>query len=260
MKFKPMLIDLNELHGYKIHASDGLLGKAKDFFFSDYCWKIRYLVVDTGWLFGRRILVAPAAIKEVDIVDRRITLSISREEFEQGPGIETDLPVSRQTEIALSQHYGWPKFWEEHPGAGVIAPAKALMQPRGGGQEAADCSTPAAILENTNPHLRSAREVQGYHIEATDGEIGHVDDLIVDDETWTIHNIVVDTSNWMPGRRVIIAPSWATEIDRHDQLIRVSIDCKALNNCPLREPITPTRRDQRAALDERPGRETYRTH
>lgn len=255
-----MLIDLNELHGYEICASDGLLGKANDFFFSDYCWTIRYLVVDTGWLFGRRILVAPAAIKAVDIVDRRITLSITRENFEQGPGVETDLPVSRQNEMALSQHYGWPKFWEEHPGGGVIAPANALMQPRNAMQEAADCSTPAAMLENANPHLHSAREIQGYHIEATDGEIGHVDDLIVDDETWTIRHIVVDTRNWMPGRRVIIAPAWATEIDWHDQLIVVNHDRSALNNAPLCEPITPIRRDDEAALYEHPGHAPTRTH
>ena len=255
-----MLIDLNELRGYEICASDGLLGKANDFFFSDYCWTIRYLVMDTGWLFGRRILVAPAAIEEVDIVDRRITLSITREDLEHGPGVETDLPVSRQNEIALSQHYGWPKFWEEHPGTGVIAPANAQMQPLGGGQAAADCSTPATTLENGNPHLRSAREIRGYHIEATDGEIGHVDDLIVDDETWTIRHIVVDTRNWMPGRRVIIAPAWAKEIDWHDQLIMLDHDRRALNDAPLRDPITPIRRDDPAALHEHPGREAYRTH
>ena len=145
---------------------------------ADNCWTIRYLVVDTGWLFGRRVLVA-----------------------------------------------------------------NALMLPRGARQAAADCSAPAATLEYGGFHLRSAREIRGSHIEATDGEIGYVDDLIVDDETWTIRDIVVDTCNRIPGRRVSIAPSWATEIDWHDQLVVLDHDRGALNNAPLRDPITPIRRD-----------------
>ncbi len=98
------------------------------------------------------------------------------------------------------------------------------------------------------------------HIEATDGEIGYVDDLIVDDETWTIRDIVVDTCNRIPGRRVSIAPSWATEIDWHDQLVMLDHGRGALNNAPLRDPITPIRRDDQAVLHEHPEREPIWTH
>ena len=254
-----MLINLNEVRGYEVFASDGLLGKVDEFFFTDYCWMIRYLVVDTGWLFGRRVLVAPASIKDIDVVYRRITLSIARDEFEHGPGVETDLPVSRQNEIAFSQHYGWPRFWEEHPGGGVIAPVPRPMQPRRSKQKPADPSTPGTASGDGDPHLRSAREIKGYHIEATDGEIGHVDDLIVDDETWTIRYMAVDTRNWMPGRRVLVAPAWATAIDWYGHLISVSIDRKALNNCALCDPVAPIPRDHEVTLHEHVGREPYWT-
>jgi sporulation protein YlmC with PRC-barrel domain len=43
--------------------------------------------------------------------------------------------------------------------------------------------------------LRSTREVIGYHIAASDGEIGHVDDFVINDGSWTVRHIVVDTSN-----------------------------------------------------------------
>jgi hypothetical protein len=55
-------------------------------------------------------------------------------------------------------------------------------------------------------HLRSANNVAGYYIEATDGEIGHVEDFIIDDETWEIRYMVVDIRNWLPGKKVLIAP------------------------------------------------------
>ena len=161
----------------------------------------------------------PASIKDIDVVYRRITLSIARDEFEHGPGVETNLPVSRQNEIALSQHYGWPRFWEEHPGGGVIAPATPSMQPLRSKDQPADPAARGAANGDGDPHLRSAREIEGYHIEATDGEIGHVDDLIVDDETWTIRYMPVDTRNWMPGRRVLVAPAWVTAIDWYGHLI-----------------------------------------
>jgi len=50
-------------------------------------------------------------------------------------------------------------------------------------------------------HLRSTKEVTGYQFGALDGEIGHVDDFIVDDETWAIRYLVVATKNWCLGKR-----------------------------------------------------------
>ena len=49
--------------------------------------------------------------------------------------------------------------------------------------------------------LRSTREVIGYYIEATDGDIGHVEDFLIDDENWATRYMVVDTVNWWPGKK-----------------------------------------------------------
>jgi hypothetical protein len=56
-------------------------------------------------------------------------------------------------------------------------------------------------------HLRSTGAVTGYHIEAEDGEIGHVAGFIVDDETWAIRYIEVLTKNWWPGKKVLVSPA-----------------------------------------------------
>ena len=69
-------------------------------------------------------------------------------------------------------------------------------------------------------HLRSAKEVTGYYIEATDGDIGHVEDFVVDDGTWEIRYMVVDTKNWWPGKKVLVAPEW---IERVSWEIRASV-------------------------------------
>ena len=57
-----MALKLSELKGYDIAATDGSLGKVSNLFFDDHTWSVRYLVVDTGWLFGRKVLISPQSI------------------------------------------------------------------------------------------------------------------------------------------------------------------------------------------------------
>ena len=61
-----------------------------------------------------------------------------------------------------------------------------------------------------DPHLRSIEAVTGYHIHASDGEIGHVEDFLIEDADWSIRYLVVDTKNWWPGKKVLISPRSVT--------------------------------------------------
>jgi hypothetical protein len=60
--------------------------------------------------------------------------------------------------------------------------------------------------ESPDSHLRSTDAVRGYWIEATDGDIGHVDGFIVDDESWSIRYMEVATRNWWTGKKVLVYP------------------------------------------------------
>jgi hypothetical protein len=55
--------------------------------------------------------------------------------------------------------------------------------------------------------LRVESTLKGYAIQATDGRIGSVSDLLFDDATWKIRWLVVDTGNWLSGRKVLLHPS-----------------------------------------------------
>jgi hypothetical protein len=83
-----------------------------------------------------------------------------------------------------------------------------------------------------NPHLRSAKEVSGYRIEATDGEIGHLDDLLLDDQTARIRYAVVDTRNWLPGKHVLIAPQWVRDVRWADSKAFVNLTRDAVRRSP----------------------------
>ncbi len=207
-----MLRTLKSLQGFELGATDGIVGKVKDYYFDDQDWAVRYLVADTGnWLLGRQVLISPAAITLPEENIRVLSTRLSRKQIEESPSVEEAKPVSRQHEMAYSDYYGWPAYWEgPYLWGGVTAPtyppsAETLAQQR-------TISSPGAgpeMLEpKGDPRLRSWREVLGYHMQARDGEIGHIVDFLCDDRTWTIRYLILDTRNWWPGRKVVLSPAW----------------------------------------------------
>lgn len=224
-----MLFMLDDLRGYPISATDGEIGKATDFYFDDSHWVLRYMVVSTGWLFGRDVLISPEAINDISREEKNIAVSLSKKQIEDGPGTGTDLPVSQQQELRLREYYGWSDY-TDYASASLadvpVAPFRLKEMPAG------DDHGESAVLDRSDPHLRSAQEVTGYRIEANDGEIGHVEDLVIDPESWAVRYLVIDTRNWLPGRKVIIAPEWAHSIDWSETIVRVDRTKDFIQNSP----------------------------
>jgi hypothetical protein len=162
-----------------------------------------------GWLTGRLVLVSPIAFRSVDWDRETFDVALTRQQVEQSPSITTDQPVSRQQEEEYSRYYGYPYYWD---GMGLWG---ADMYPRMAYLSAVAPPYVATATEGqptSDPHLRSAREVTGYTIQARDGELGHVADFIVDDESWVLRYIVVDTRNWWPGKHVLVSPQWIASV------------------------------------------------
>ena len=203
-----MLIKAKTLKGYALHSLDGEIGKVKEFYFDDQHWAIRYLVADTGnWLTGRQVLISPHALAAVSTQEQHIAINLTKQQIEDSPSLDSDKPVSRQFEEAYYGYYGWPMYWD---GPCMWGCYPYIMRDR-------EQPRPPTRSEKTwDPHLRSTHDVSGHHVQATDGEIGHVDDFIIDDETWGIRYLVIDTRNWWPGNKVLVA-----DLDYTRQLERV---------------------------------------
>ncbi len=107
-----MLRNLSNLHNYAIRATDGDIGEVKDFYFDDHAWVIRYFVVETGsWISSRKVLISPFAIGHPDRQEMILPVSITREQIEKSPYIDTDKPVSRQHEMDYLRYYCYPLYW-----------------------------------------------------------------------------------------------------------------------------------------------------
>jgi len=251
-----MLISVKDLAGFHLAATDGSIGEVQDCYFDDVHWTVRYLVVDTGgWLSGRKVLISPMAVREVDAAGRRVVVALTREQVERSPDVDTHRPVSRQHEIALLQHYGFPTYWYgPYPWGPVMFPAAPLMP----SEAVADDVVARQEQDNLeDAHLHSSADVVGYAIQARDGAIGHVDDFLIDDRAWTIRWLVVDTRNWLPGKHVLVSPEWVEDVSWTDRAVGVGLSRAQIKGAPEYDRDRPVERDYERRLYEYYGRRSY---
>jgi len=263
-----VLRSIKNLEGFAVRATDGTIGHVTDLYIDDKTWAVRYLIVDTGsWLSSRKVLISPVAVDHPDWTGRVLPVSLTKEKVKNSPDIDTDKPVSRQHERQYLGYYGYPYYWAGDglwgPGA---YPGMMLMGLGEGGSDSAyrhaqaqDARAEAEdeASEHGDPRLRSCNALMKYHVEASDGGMGHVQGLLLDDDTWAIRYLVVDTSNWWLGHQVLIAPRWIQAINWLDATVSVHLTQQAVKDAPLYNSAVPFSRDHEMALYEHHGRTGY---
>ena len=244
-----MLIKAKDLKGYKLSAMDGEIGSVKEFYFDDKFWTIRYLVVDTGsWLAGRVVLISPYAVTSVDKENRLISVDLTKRQIEESPSPDTDKPVSKQFEDSYYSYYNWPTYWSGPFAWGSFYSASDAREHWNRLRQAA---------AESDHDLRSTRDVTGHFIQATDGEIGHVEDFVVDAERWAIRYLVVATRNWWPGKLVLISPSWIDRIAWLESKVFMGLTRDSVKTSPPYSEAALLERDYESLLHEHYGREGY---
>ena len=207
-----MLRGIIDLRRFTIAATDGYLGRVGDVCFDDRSWSVRYLVVDAGTgLPSCRVLVSPSAVRRSE--PPILHVAVSKQQFAASPDVSTRGLLGSSTP------------------SGGVKPANL-----------------ARAGENGDVHLKTATEVMGYDVQTEDGKIGHVKDVLVDDQAWAIRYLVVDTEHRWEGKTVLVSPAWlinvtwdasktlyciVTAVDNgigsrggSDSIHRVSVDCR----------------------------------
>jgi hypothetical protein len=244
-----MLNNATELLGHKLDSLDGEIGKVKDFYFDDRHWTIRYLVADTGgWLSDRQVLISPYALVAMNKEEKNIAIDLTKKQIEDSPTLDSNKPVSHQFEQAYYGHYLYPRYWG---GPCRWGPHPYPMRDR----EQWEKSIHRA--KSWDPHLRSTYAVTGHHIQALDGEVGHVEDFIIDDETWAIRYLVVDTHNWWPGKKVLVSPQWIERVSWGERKVFVNLSREAIKQSPEYTEETLLTRDYETGLHRHYKRQTY---
>jgi hypothetical protein len=250
-----VLRSAKNLRGFTISATDGDIGHVEELYFDDAQWTVRYFVVDTGgWLRGRRVLVSPVSVQRPEWERRRLPVALTTTQVEASPPVDTHRPISRQFEIAFSQYYGIPSYWSAPYMGGVPGP---VWPPTGSRRMADELQARLEQQDAEDQHLRSADDIRGYQLKATDGTLGHVEDLLVEDLTWRIRYIAIDTRNWWPGKRVLVAPEWIQEVSWPQAAVVVSLAVDTIRSAPEYDPTRPIDRAYEHALYAHYGRPGY---
>jgi uncharacterized protein YrrD len=237
------------LSGYSLGVSDGEIGKVKDFYFDDKFWTIRYLVMDTGsWLVERKVLISPYAVSGINTDEKVIGTRLTKKQIENSPSWDADKPVSRQYEIDYYGYYGWPAYWYGPYAWGpyYYPYRERQRQPETTSEE-----------QKWDPNLRSSSEVSGYNVQAEDGEIGHVADFIINNETWRVRYLIIDTKSWWPGGEVLLPPQWAKRVSWNDHKVFVTLGRETIKQAPEYDKQKPVSRDYEDRLHRYYKREGY---
>lgn len=222
-----MLIKAKALKGYKLDAIDGEIGEVKEFYFDDEYWTIRYLVVNTGnWLTDRQVLISPYALDSVNKETKRISIKLSKKHIEDSPTLDKDNPITRQFEEVYSGFFGWPAYWRGTSTWGCYS--KIIRDSR----DWKDWEKPNEPEKPRDPRLCNTNNVTGYHIQANDGEIGSVDDFIIDDKTWAIRYLIIDTQNWWSGKKVLISPQWIDFVSWDESKVIINLSRESIRKSP----------------------------
>lgn len=229
-----MLWNASRIKGYTVAATDGDIGTVSDLLFDDQSWHIRWLVVDTGtWFTERKVLLPTSTLGHADTQAERFSVKLTRQQVKDSPDVDTQRPVSRQSESDIYGYYGWSPYWggglyAGGYGTGMTAPLLApTPETQRVHREAVE-----AQQGNDDPNLRSIDAVVGYYIEATDGDIGHVEDMLVEESDWSIHYLVIDTKNWWPGKKVLISPRSAHDINWANKTVSLNVTREKVKNSP----------------------------
>lgn len=247
-----MLRSAKKLIGYKIDATDGKMGNVVDLTVDPNSWRIRHVIADTGnWLPGRRVLLSTEAMDSPDWSTGRFPVHLDKDQVREAPGLDADISdiTSPARLEALHAHFGWSNFWPAGP---VVNPAvyeRELVDAEAGKPHEPESGQARAAY--------TLNEISGYGIAASDGEIGSVKDLIMDDEDWRARYLVVDTGKWLPGKKVLLSTDWIQACDWAESEMTVDLSRDSIKDCPEFDPSSPVSREVEERLYDFHGRPKY---
>lgn len=229
---------MRELERSSFRAKDGDIGKLREVYFDDASWTVRYFVINTGtWLRGRTVLVTPQVVESLSERKGVLPVELTQQQVKASPPVDSKKPLSRQQEAEYHKHYDWLSYWRNELFSSSVQPFER--------EEAAD------------PHLRSSAEVTGYRIEARDGEIGHVEDFIVDEQDWVVRYLEINTQQRWFGKKILVAPAWIEQMNWKEQRVYVDLSREAIRSAPEYDENEVIGRDYEISLYKHYGHSQY---
>lgn len=240
-----MLHNTSTISGSAVSAVDGSIGHVEDTLFHDETWNVRYFVIDTGpWILGRRLLCSAGYAERFDDRDGRLRIDLTRDQVEASPELEADLPVSELKRREFTKYKKGPVYWSQSGVRKEAHPPGAMPAVH----EESEEEKQQVERELYGKHLRSAGEVTGYTVEASDKPLGSVVGLLVDDDDWSLRYIAVEAEGSGQRKMQIYSPDWVETIRWIEQSIHIKFAHDVATNAPPLEDDAMVSRDYEKKL------------
>ena len=235
-----MVFRFKNLQKHPVYALDGEIGPIKDILFDDRTWSVRYISPDTNkWLPGKKVVLSPESFiieREADR-SKAVKINLTKKKIEEAPLLDDHLPVSRQYETLLSEHFSWEPYWITPLPIGLTPypPVGSVVPPNLGGMHRAEWEELQMIRDaQFDGHLRSLTEITGYKIGTEDDQtFGEVTDVIVNQTDWLVVDLVMNSRKWMPGgKEFVCSPFFVKSVDDVKKVIHIAQTKEAILRSP----------------------------
>ena len=105
--------------------------------------------------------------------------------------------------------------------------------------------------------MRSTLAVNDYNVQAADGELGQIEDFVLDDETWAIRYLIVNTGSWWSGKKVLISTQWIKRVSWSDSKVFVDLSRDSIKQSPEYTGETLLTRDYEVGLHQHYNRKGH---
>jgi hypothetical protein len=221
-----MFYDLKEIQKYNITGLDGHLGQIDTCLFDDVSWKIIYFVIDTSnWLFENRVLIKPENIVTINMLEKKMITLISKQEIENSLDLDTINYATKQKDRQSEHKYVWP-----------VPAGKSLEFP-----SILKVEKDYDIVSNIDHgnHLRSSKAIFNYNLEAKDCDIGQINDIIINDQLWTVSYLLIETQNLLIDKSVLLSPNWIDKISWDQKKVILNMNIEKIANAPSYDQGSP---------------------
>ncbi|MBF0564134.1 MAG: hypothetical protein HQK89_02715 [Nitrospirae bacterium] len=226
-----MLRSVKSFHKYHVKAGDTQVGRIYDLLFESADWVVRYIVVEIHtWDTEKYVLLTPADFTRLDVEAEAIVTTLTKNEVYGMPELSERPPVSLRYQTRLHDNIDLPQYW---PAYGYYH-----IPPHGDLAEVSQ-RVSAEILREGDTNLWSARQITGYHVQAINGGEGRIEDLIMDDDNWSIIDVAIDIGKWLPGKKVIVPPAYVKEIRWDEETVYFDMSIQSIGESTEYDPSAP---------------------
>lgn len=215
-----MLHRIKFLEGYTLWTNEGRYGKVHEFYFDKNNWSIRYLVADLGsWLQNKFVLIDSAYFGIPEKALKLFAVKLTKEQIDHSPDVHILGPALR-ADYDLTSYFTWPNYFD-YP--------QQVLYTSSTEQETRQKERPKNPVED----LISSKETETFRIHASDGFIGHIDDLLAEEGTWEVKELIVNTRNlFVGGKKVIVQVKDVEHVDMEERCLYVNMNMDSLKHCP----------------------------